>query len=137
MGDGGNGNPELRGAEPFTAVDEPTEAEGTMGGGRWVMLDEGVGTCWNARVTSEEDILVQGPELEGGGVAPSSDLTSCKENGTPVRSSAISFNELTGCICALSGVCDQTAFRCSGSGARAGDHCNNVGGWDGGDVNPF
>ena len=58
--------------------------------------DEDTGTCWNARVTSYADILVQGPELDGGGVSPLSDLTSCSENGTLVRSSAILFNELTG-----------------------------------------
>ena len=43
------------------------------------------------------------------------------EKGTPARSSAIPFNELTGWFCALSGVWDHTAFRCSGSGALDGD----------------
>lgn len=61
--------------------------------GGWMTLaedeDEGVGTCWNARVTSCSDIR-DGPwDVVGGGVSPSSDLTSCKVNGTEVRSSAI------------------------------------------------
>ena len=71
-------------------------------------------------MTSDAVILVHGPELEGGGVAPSSDLTSCIEKGTPERSSAIPFREFTGWICALSEGCDQSALRCSGSGALEG-----------------
>lgn len=94
---------------------------GAMGCGRCDEFEEDDGTCWKARVTSYADILAHGPEPEGGGVSPPSDLTSCSEKGTPVRSSAMPLSELMGCMCALSGVCDHTAFKCSGSGARAGD----------------
>lgn len=41
-----------------------------------ILLD-GVGTCWNARVTSLRDIL-EGPAGVGRGGVPLSDLTSCK-----------------------------------------------------------
>lgn len=81
-----------------------------------------VGTCWNARVTSWSDILDGTFAAEvGGGVSPSSDLTSCNVNGRAVRSSAMPSREFTACTRALSEGCDQTAFRCSGSGALAGD----------------
>ena len=79
-------------------------------------LTEGVGTCWNARVTSYEDILDK-PGPDGGGVPPSSDLTSWIVNGTAVRSSAMPLRELTEGKAALSEAWDQTALRCSGSGA--------------------
>lgn len=59
--------------------------------------------------------------MDGGGVSPSSDLTSCNVNGRAVKSSAIPSSELTACNPALSEVCDHTALRCSGSGPRAGD----------------
>ena len=58
---------------------------------------------------------------DGGGVSPSSDLTSCRVNGRAVRSSAIPSKEFTGCNPALLEVWDQTALRCSGSGALAGE----------------
>jgi hypothetical protein len=81
-----------------------------------------VGTCWNARVTSWSDILDGTFAADvGGGVSPSSDLTSCNVNGRAVRSSAMPSREFTACTRALSEGCDQTAFRCSGSGALAGD----------------
>ena len=92
MGGGEIANPGWRGAKPF--VEELLE--GAIGAGRCDELDDGEGTCWNARVTSYEDILVHGPELDGGGVSPSSDLTSCSVKGTPVRSSAMPLSELTG-----------------------------------------
>lgn len=57
----------------------------------------------------------------GGGVSPSSDLTSWIVKGSAVRSSAMPSRELTGRSPALFGGCDQTALRCSGSGARAGE----------------
>jgi hypothetical protein len=86
-----------------------------------VEFDEG-GTCWNARVTSWSDILDGTFAAEvGGGVSPSSDLTSCSVNGRAVRSSAMPSREFTACTKALSEGCDHTAFRCSGSGALAGD----------------
>ena len=81
----------------------------------WGDLTEDVGTCWNARVTSYEDILNK-PGPDGGGVPPSSDLTSWMVNGTAVRSSAIPSREFTEGKAALSDAWDQTAFRCSGSG---------------------
>lgn len=84
-------------------------------------MEEDVGTVWKARVTSWMDILEGALGKDGGGVSPSSDLTSCKVKGNAVKSSAIPSSELTGCSPALLEVCDQTAFRCSGSGARAGD----------------
>lgn len=81
-----------------------------------------VGTCWNARVTSWSDILDGTFATEvGGGVSPSSDLTSCNVNGRAVRSSAMPSREFTACTRVLSEGCDHTAFRCSGSGALAGD----------------
>lgn len=81
-----------------------------------------VGTCWNARVTSWSDILDGTFAAEvGGGVSPSSDLTSCNVNGRAVRSSAMPSREFIACTRALSEGCDQTAFKCSGSGALAGD----------------
>lgn len=83
--------------------------------------DEGVGTCWKARVTSCSDIR-DGPwDVVGGGVSPSSDLTSCRVNGTEVRSSAIPWREFTAGNSAFVEVCDQRSLRCSGSGGRAGE----------------
>lgn len=41
--------------------------------------------------------------------------------GRAVRSSAIPSNEFTAGIDSLSAACDHTAFRCSGSGALAGE----------------
>lgn len=87
-----------------------------------VAVFDDVGTCWNARVTSWSDILDGTFAADvGGGVSPSSDLTSCNVNGRAVRSSAMPSREFTACTRALSEGCDQTAFRCSGSGALAGD----------------
>ena len=85
----------------FAEVDAELEEliEGTTAVGRWGAADEeeeDTGTCWKARVISLADIRGQGPGPDGGGVPPSSDLTSCRENGTPVRSSTIPFNELMG-----------------------------------------
>lgn len=83
--------------------------------------DDGVGTCWNARVTSCNDIR-DGPwDVVGGGVSPSSDLTSCSVNGTEVRSSAIPWREFTAGSSAFEDVCDQRSLRCSGSGGLAGE----------------
>ena len=79
------------------------------------------GTCWNARVTSCIDILDGGPEPDGGGVSPSSDFTSCNVNGTAVKSSAMPSREFTAGKAPWADVCDHTAFKCSGSGALAGD----------------
>ena len=76
------------------------------------------GTCWNARVTSERDIR-EGPV--GGGVSPSSDLTSWRLNGTFVRSSAMPSSELTEGNGSFDPDFDHTILRCSGSGAREGD----------------
>jgi hypothetical protein len=76
------------------------------------------GTCWNARVTSESDIR---EGAVGGGVSPSSDLTSWRLNGTFVRSSAIPSNELTEGNASFAPDFDHTILRCSGSGAREGD----------------
>lgn len=73
------------------------------------------GTCWKARVTSESDIR---EGAVGGGVSPSSDFTSCRVNGTVVKSSAIPSRELTDGISSLFSDFDHTIFRCSGSGAR-------------------
>jgi hypothetical protein len=88
-------------------------------------LDDDDGTCWKARVTSCNDIRDAAIEVDGGGVcpraSPSSDLTSCKVNGKAVRSSAMPSSEFTAGSLALSEAWDQTALRCSGSGARAGD----------------
>ena len=71
-------------------------------------------------MTSKADILDGvGEGLTGGGVPPSSDLTSCIVNGTAARSSEIPSSELTlGFRSDVDG-CDHTALRCSGSGARA------------------
>jgi len=76
------------------------------------------GTCWNARVTSESDIR---EGAVGGGVSPSSDLTSWRLNGTFVRSSAMPSNELTEGNGSFPPDFDHTILRCSGSGAREGD----------------
>jgi hypothetical protein len=84
-------------------------------------LEDDGGTCWNARVTSCSDIREGAVEPVGGGVSPSSDFTSCSVNGNAVKSSAMPSKELTACTLALSEACDQTALRCSGSGARAGE----------------
>lgn len=56
--------------------------------------DEDVGTFWKAFVTSWRDMRDVAGGRAGGGVSPSSDLTSCIENG--IRSSAIPSSELTG-----------------------------------------
>jgi len=83
----------------------------------------GGGTCWNARVTSCKDIR-EGPEplaTVGGGVSPSSDLTSCNMNGTDGKSSAMPSSEFTTGTSAFSDVCDHNNFSCSGSGCRTGD----------------
>lgn len=77
-----------------------------------------VGTCWNARVTSESDIR---EGAVGGGVSPPSDLTSWRLNGTFVRSSAMPFSEFTDGNGSSPPDFDQTILRCSGSGAREGD----------------
>lgn len=54
----------------------PLTGVGDKGGGRWEDKLEEVGTCWNARVTSWRDIFEATAALVGGGVSPSSDLTS-------------------------------------------------------------
>lgn len=89
-------------------------------GGRRDEPDE-EGTCWKARVTSWRDMREDAIVVVGGGVPPSSDLTSCKVNGMAVKSSAIPSREFTACNPALLEVCDHTAFRCSGSGPRNGE----------------
>ena len=91
--------------------------EGTeeVGGGAGRLL---AGTCWNARVTSESDIR---EGAVGGGVSPSSDLTSWRLNGTFVRSSTMPSNELTEGNGSFPPDFDHTILRCSGSGAREGD----------------
>ena len=100
----------------------PPADDGESGVDRWgAVFGVDDGTCWNARVTSCRDIRDGAAELVGGGVSPSSDFTSCSVNGSPVRSSAMPSRELTGCTGSLSEACDQTALRCSGSGARAGE----------------
>lgn len=71
-------------------------------------------------MTSWRDIRDGAEGIEGGGVSPSSDLTSCKVKGKAVKSSAIPSSEFTVCNPALLEVCDHTAFKCSGSGPRAG-----------------
>ena len=76
------------------------------------------GTCWNARVTSDSDIR---EGAIGGGVSPSSDLTSWRLNGTFVRSSAMPSNELTEGSGSFAPDFDHNILRCSGSGAREGD----------------
>jgi hypothetical protein len=53
----------------------------------------------------------------GGGVLPSSDLTSCSVKGIAVRSSAMFFREFPDGASALSAVCIQTALTRSESGA--------------------
>ena len=83
----------------------------------------GGGTCWNARVTSCKDIR-EGPEpfdTVGGGVSPSSDLTSGNMNGTDGKSSVIPSSEFTPGTSAFSDVCDHNNLSCSGSGCRTGD----------------
>lgn len=68
-----------------------------------VAVFDDVGTCWNARVTSWSDILDGTFAADvGGGVSPSSDLTSCNVNGRAVRSSAMPSREFTACTRALS-----------------------------------
>lgn len=95
-----------------------------------VSLEEDEGTCWNARVTSCKDIL-EGTGtvglLDGGGVSPSSDFTSCSVNGKPVKSSAMPSSELTTWPLLFPEGCDHTALRCSGSGARAGESLKLLG----------
>lgn len=80
---------------------------------------DGVGTCWNARLTSWMDMR-EGTDEDAvaGGVSPSSDFTSFKVKGSPVKSSPMLSREFTD---GLLLVCDQTAFKCSGSGPRDGD----------------
>ena len=69
-------------------------------------------------MTSESDIR---EGAVGGGVSPSSDLTSWRLNGTFVRSSAIPSNELTEGSGSFAPDFDHKILRCSGSGAREGD----------------
>lgn len=76
------------------------------------------GTCWNVRLTSEADMR---KGAVGGGVSPSSDLTSWRLNGTFVRSSAMAFSEFTEGDGSSPPDFDHTILRCSGSGAREGD----------------
>jgi hypothetical protein len=74
-------------------------------------------------VTSCKDIR-EGPgpfELVGGGVSPSSDLTSCNMNDTDGKSSAIPSREFTPGTLAFSDVCDHNSLSCSGSGFRTGE----------------
>ena len=74
-------------------------------------------------MTSCSDIR-EGPgpfELVGGGVSPSSDLTSCNMNGTDGKSSAIPSREFTPGTSAFSDVCDHNNLSCSGSGCRIGE----------------
>jgi hypothetical protein len=85
-------------------------------GGRMGGDDDG--TCWNALVTSCKDMR---EGAVGGGVSPSSDLTSWIVNGTDERSSAIPSRELTAGTPGLSDVCDHTAFKSSGSGTLEGE----------------
>ena len=85
---------------------------------RWGVERLLAGTCWNARVTSESDIR---EGTVGGGVSPSSDLTSWRLNGTFVRSSAMPFNEFTDGNGSSPPDLDHTILRCSGSGAREDD----------------
>ena len=99
-----------------------TEDEGAGFGG----AGDGVGTCWNARVTSCSDIRGCGAAgalaIVGGGVSPSSDLTSCSVKLTTGMSmSAIPLSELTAGTSDFSGGCCHKSLRCSGSGARTGD----------------
>lgn len=93
--------------------------------GGWMTLDDEeddeAGTCWKARVTSCSDIRDGPLDVIAGGVSPSSDLTSCRVNGTEVRSSAIPSREFTTGSSAFVEVCDQRSLRCSGSGGRAGE----------------
>ncbi len=92
MGGGEKANVGLRDTAPFAVL--KVLAGGATAGGRCDELDEGVGTCWKARVTSYAVILVQGPGPDGGGVVPSSDFTSCSEKEG--MSSAMPLRELTG-----------------------------------------
>lgn len=69
-------------------------------------------------MTSESDIR---EGAVGGGVSPSSDLTSWRLNDTFVRSSAMPSNELTEGNGSFAPDFDHTILRCSGSGAREGD----------------
>lgn len=98
----------------------PLGACGDIGAARYEVPEE-VGTCWKALVTSWIDIFEGIAELVGGGVSPPSDLTSWIVNGRAVRSSAIPSSEFTAGIGSLSAACDHTAFKCSGSGALAGE----------------
>lgn len=83
-----------------------------------VVVEELTGTCWKARVTSCRDIR-EGPEVGGWDVNPSSTFISGGVKGT--GSSMIPSNEFIVRRPTLSGFCDQTAFKCSGSGRRTGD----------------
>ena len=85
-----------------------------------VDVDDETGTCWNALVTSWRDIR-DGAEGSGGGVAPSSDLTSCNEKGIDDKSSAIPSKEFVALIPDLVLPCDHKALSFSGSGLREGD----------------
>ena len=66
-------------------------------------LGDEEGTCWKARVTSCSDIREGTVDVDGGGVSPSSDLTSCNVNGIAVKSSAIPSREFTAGSLDLSG----------------------------------
>lgn len=84
--------------------------------------DDVGGTSWKLRATSCWDILDGGFEF-GGGVSPSSDLTSGTTKGTGTRSSPIFSNELIDGASLALGSCDHKAFRCSGLGLMTfGDH---------------
>lgn len=87
---------------------------------------EDAGTCWKALVTSLSDIL-NVPVGGGSGGVPPSDLTSCIVKGCKaVKSSAIPSREFDAEMSALSDACDQTAFKCSGSGARAAEPLERI-----------
>ena len=85
--------------------------------------DEGVGTCWNARCASATDMRVMEvalcveDDIVAGGVSPSSDFISCIVKDRGVGSSAMPCSEFPDGLPSLSNVCDQTCFKCSGSGA--------------------
>lgn len=87
----------------------------------WLDAGDDVGTCWKALVTSWMDIRDGAEGKEGEGVVPSPDFTSGNTKGKGVRSSAMPSNELTVFMSLLLGGWDQTAFKCSGSGARDGE----------------
>lgn len=63
-----------------------------------------------------------------------SDFTSCNVKGTAVKSSAMLFKLFTAGSGSLLEGCDHIAFRCWGSGTRAGDFAHAEAGGCGGGV---